>query len=42
MLPAQLQAVVDGSAQAGKLPVGCAVLTQDGHKEVIVGTLAAS
>jgi hypothetical protein len=39
-LPAKLQAVVDASAVAGKLPVKACVLTGTGEKEVIVGTLS--
>jgi hypothetical protein len=40
-LPARLQAVVvDGSAKAGSLPLRASVLTANGEKEVIVGTLS--
>ena len=39
-LPAKLQAVVDAAAEPGQLPVKACVLTGNGEKEVIVGTLS--
>jgi hypothetical protein len=38
-LPAKLQAVVDAAAKPGQLPVKACVLTGNGEKQVIVGTL---
>lgn len=39
-LPAKLQAVVDATAKPGQLPVKACVLTSNGEKEVIVGSLS--
>lgn len=41
-LPAKLQAVVDAAAKPGQLPVKACVLTGNGEKEVIVGSLSSA
>lgn len=39
-LPAKLQAVVEGGATPGRLPLQCGVLSSGGDKDVIVGRLS--